>query len=362
MDYRAVGTKPGRWRARCKYRDSDGVLRDVERFAPTKGKAITSLKAALSERQTPTNGHDGFRADMTLEAAGDYWIEQTARPDSGLSETTRNVYSRNYALHVKGSSIAGLTLREANSVGTLERWLQGVADGSGTATAKTARTVVSSILGLAVRYGVLPHNAMRDVRPAKASAARTTVRDTSRAFTRAERDQVLVVADEHDGAEHADVADLVWFLAGTGVRIGEALTIRWRDLDLDAGSVHVRGTKTAGSTRDLSLPVWLVERLQDRAHRVGTTGLVFRSPGNSTDPHKPRDKRNVLRVVRSVLDDAGHPWATPHTFRRTVASLMDEAGLPIALAADQLGHADAAMTARVYLGRKGDLSRAAGVL
>ena len=122
-------------------------------------------------------------------------------------------------------------------------------------TAKTARTVVSSILGLAVRYGVLPHNAMRDVRPAKASAARTTVRDTSRAFTRAERDQVLVVADEHDGAEHADVADLVWFLAGTGVRIGEALTIRWRDLDLDAGSVHVRGTKTAGSTRDLSLPV-----------------------------------------------------------------------------------------------------------
>lgn len=63
-----------------------------------------------------------------------------------------------------------------------------------------------------------------------------------------------------------------------------------------------------------------------------------------------------------MLDEAGHSWATSHTFRRTVASLLDAAGMPIALAANQLGHSDAAMTARVYLGRKGDNSAAAGVL
>ena len=51
-----------------------------------------------------------------------------------------------------------------------------------------------------------------------------------------------------------------------------------------------------------------------------------------------------------------------HTFRRTVATLLDEAGLPIALAANQLGHADPAMTARVYLGRRGSTAAAGAVL
>jgi integrase len=70
----------------------------------------------------------------------------------------------------------------------------------------------------------------------------------------------------------------------------------------------------------------------------------------------------VTRVMRELFDEAGFPWATPHTLRRTVASLLDEAGQPIALAANVLGHKDAAMTARVYLNRRGDTSAAAAVL
>lgn len=41
----------------------------------------------------------------------------------------------------------------------------------------------------------------------------------------------------------------------------------------------------------------------------------------------------------------------PHTFRRTVATLLHEAGVPLVHIADQLGHADPTMTASVYLGR-----------
>jgi hypothetical protein len=43
----AAGTKPQRWRARVKFRDRDGQLRDVERFASTKGRAETKLREAL---------------------------------------------------------------------------------------------------------------------------------------------------------------------------------------------------------------------------------------------------------------------------------------------------------------------------
>ncbi|TFV44888.1 hypothetical protein E4P43_18235 [Blastococcus sp. TF02A-35] len=55
--------------------------------------------------------------------------------------------------------------------------------------------------------------------------------------------------------------------------------------------------------------------------------------------------------ARCYFRGLGYPWATPHTLRRTVVALLHAAGVPLVTIADQLGHADLAMTARVYLGR-----------
>jgi integrase len=53
----------------------------------------------------------------------------------------------------------------------------------------------------------------------------------------------------------------------------------------------------------------------------------------------------------AALNVCGLTWAVPHTLRRTFATLLDQANLPIARIADQLGHSDVSMTAPVYLGR-----------
>jgi len=354
------GTKPTRWRARTKFRDSDGNLRDVERFDSTKTRAETKLKAALADRQAPAES-SVMRPDMSVTDAGELWLAQVRRPDSKLSDTTRLQYEAAFGRYVKESRISGLSLREANRVPVLEPYLQKVADAHGTGAAKTARSVVSNIIGMAVRYRALDFNAMREVRPARASVAKEVARDTSRALTREERDALLKVADANERAKQYDVSDIVWFLAGTGVRISEALGQQWADVDLEAGTVFVRGTKTAASQRLLSLPPWLLTRLETRKEERGNVGRLFPSPGIE-DKTTIRDRRNVARIFREVFDEAGHEWATPHTLRRTVATLLDEAGQPIALAANQLGHSDPSMTARVYLGRKGDMSAAAKVL
>lgn len=371
------GVKPTRWRARTKYRDTDGVLRDVERFDRTKAKAVTKLQGALADRRTPTKGGD-FRSDMSLMDAGTNWLEQVDRPDSKLSDSTREQYRAAYDRYLScdDSPIRGLTLREVNRVQQIERFIQGVADKHGTGAAKTARTCLSSIISMAVRYGVLDFNAAREVRPAKARKPKETERDTQRALTREQREQLLAVADDHAAAKHADVADIVYWLAGTGVRISEALGQQWDDVNLKTGAVHVRGTKTTASDRVIFLPEWLRERMTERAERIPTYGLVFPTPsatgiaqpsksgggGHAIDLGKPRDRRNVTRVLSKVFESAGLPWATAHSLRRTVASDIDRAGLGVAIAADVLGHADPAMTARVYLGRKTDTSSAAKAL
>lgn len=355
-----AGTKPTRWRAKTRFRDADGVLREVERFAATKGKAETALKAALVKRSTPTKG-EVLRADMSVTDAGEVWLAQVDRPDSNLSDNTRAQYRAAFGRHVVGSSIAGLSLREVNRVPVLRKYLQTVADEHGTGSAKTARSVVSNIIGMAVGDGVLDFNATREVRPAQARITKATQRDTRRALTRDERAHFMATADSHAPTEHLDVSDLAAFMAALGVRISEGLGQRWADVNLEAGTVLVRGTKTSASTRLLHMPSWLTERLRERSKTRGAEGLVFPSPGTN-DRDKPRDRRNVARAMRAILDAAGLPWATPHSLRRTVATLLDEAGQPIALAANVLGHADPAMTARVYLGRKGSTSAAAEVL
>lgn len=362
------GTRPTAWRARTKVRDSDGLTRQVERWATTKAKAETVLKAALVERQAPLKAEGGMRPDMTLIDAGRVWIGQNDYAD--LSPKTRQQYADEFARYVVGSSIQGLSLREANSVSVLERYLQRIADESGNAAARAARRVLSNLLGTAVRHGALPYSACRDVRQPKARAGSVSAsrrdavqHDTDRAFTREEREHVLATADAHPNEAAEDIADLMAFLAGTGVRLSEALECTaWADVDLDSEMprVRVRGTKTDKADRTLPLPPWLAERLRARAERQGCEGLVFGSP-RLRDRSKPRDRRNVLRHLRGRLDAAGMPWATSHTFRRTVATWMDEAGAPLAEIANQLGHANVNVTA-TYLGRRQGSNRAASVL
>lgn len=92
-------------------------------------------------------------------------------------------------------------------------------------------------------------------------------------------------------------------------------------------------------------------------------GFVFASPG-TLDAQREWDKSNAADAVRAVLDGAGFEWAVGHTFRRTVATKLGAAGLPVRRIADQLGHSDANTTLRVYLAQDfdGDKSDIAALL
>lgn len=359
------GTRPTIWRARTKYRDRDGKTRDVEAWASTKGKAETALRAKLGERVVPQQGQ-GLRRDMTVSAAAAEWLETVTR-QGRLSENTLTQYREAVDRHVNGSDIANLSLAEVNRVAVLERYLQDVADRKGLGSAKTARTVLGSILVLAVRHEALDGSRMRDAQPPRQSVAvRASVHDTQRAFTAEELRDVRSKADADDSARSNDIVDLIYLLSGTGARISEALCLRWEDVDLEAGEVRIRGTKTKGSLRLVTVPTWLVDRLRSRRAERGAWGLVFPTPevrwgGRRTPPDQPRDRRDVTRKLRATLDAAGYPWATAHTFRRTVGDLVAEAAGPTE-AANMLGHARPSMTLDRYTDRKQKTAAGAAVL
>lgn len=373
ITYKPHPTMAGQVQARGYFNDADGQRREVTASGKTNAEARRALGNRVQDaRDKYRGGDDVLRHDTTLSRAADVWLDWKGR--EGKSANTMRDYSGYADRCIRGSRLGGLPLIKANDVARIEAWLTAIADERGETAARQARKVLSGVLGLAERRGAIPASVIHRVRTPGAKRGSTGDRkctdpdcdydcskrhlDTRRAFTPDEIAKVLDVADR----AKADVGDLAHFLFGTGVRISEALHgVSWSDLDLDAKTVHVRGTKTAQADRVLTISDELAERLRQRAALHGRRGLVFGVTYFTTKLGQPRDRNNVSKALRRVFAAAGVQWAGTHTFRRTVASWMDEAGSPLAEIANQLGHADTNVTAK-YLGRKAAPTRAASIM
>jgi integrase len=114
------------------------------------------------------------------------------------------------------------------------------------------------------------------------------------------------------------------------------------------GLVLQDGTK-GGGARSVSLPQFAVDVLHRRKGdplRASTSGIIFPSSTGTL-----RDPDNFGKQWREVRESLGLPDVSSHSFRKTVATLIDDSGLSARIGADQLGHARPSMTQDVYMSR-----------
>jgi len=346
-------------------RDRDGQVREVTASADTRGAARRALARRLDSRRDPTA--TGVTADMTIETLAAFWLthRQThgrARQSGALRKSTLGAYDA--ALRtVVVPALGGYRVGEL-TVGILEAAFADIERG-GRSTAQ-ARSVLNQMLGLAVRHGAIRTSPMPLVE--RSARERQEVQaldvDTARRLRR-------VVHPSHRRTPgrrgpNSDLADVVDLLLGTGVRIGEGLALRWRDLDLagDPPTVHVSGTlleprpghvealtrqdeTKTGRDRTLVLPAAVVDMLAARRKVTRWRRLddpVFASrTGAWLWPNNVR-----TRLRQAVVGISGIDGTTPHTLRRSVGTLVaHEAGLDAAR--EQLGHSDPGITYQRYV-------------
>jgi integrase len=220
-------------------------------------------------------------------------------------------------------------------------------------------TRLGQILAVAEERDLIPRNPVRvntRNRKLKAKRKRPVWLDS------AEQIQALLdAASELDASPKARTAGrraLIATLTFTGLRIGEATALRWRDIDLARGKITVGRSKTDAGVRVVDiLPVLQDELTAHRAsvQQAGPDDLVFpTSSGSRRDKDNARERvvRPVVKRADELLAERDHEplpaGVTAHKLRHTFTSILFVRGEDPPTVMAQLGHTDAAFTLRVY--------------
>jgi integrase len=216
----------GQWCAETLFRDLDGKTRPVKRHGKTRREAEQRLKDDLRVRQHVV-GEDLTRFH-TFAHTGELWLDDIRRRRRGSTYDRYRCMLRNQIFPALGE----VRLHEC-SVGLLDRYLRSLEDDRGLApnTVRGYRKVLHGVMAHAVRHGALTINPISGVLPIEGKGKE------SRGLTAAERGDLLDKVDADERAVADDLPDLMRYLLGTGVRIGEACALRWFRVDLDEGVV-----------------------------------------------------------------------------------------------------------------------------
>ncbi|MGH9229556.1 MAG: tyrosine-type recombinase/integrase [Acidimicrobiales bacterium] len=342
----------GRWVAQVEA----GLGRDGHRRRP---RAVRRTKrdalAALDELRR--QAEQGVTPERT-QTVGEFleWWLTTVLPGTVKASTAEGYgyMARRYVIpHVGRVRLAKLTPLHVKS---MLRALED--DGLSPRTRQYARAVLRRALRWAEQHGLVVRNVAALVDGPRKTA--TKLDDTLDAAGA----HAVIAAAAGDRLEALAVVVL-----RLGLRKGEALALRWDDIDLDAGTLAVRGTlkrrrdggglyvdttKTSAGTRELPLVAGTAEALREHRRRQAAErlalGPLWVDSGHvfTTATGTPVDPRNANRWWSALCERAGVGHRRFHAARHTAATLLLDQGVPLEVVSAVLGHAGLAITADVY--------------
>ena len=339
-----------RFVARARIKDENGESKRLYFYGKTPTEALAKMR---SSQERIKQGKPATDTRLTLET----WLKEWADGPLELSarkETTKDGY-RYMAKHVLAHPLSEKELRKILP-SHIQRFFADLRKTSlSSSTIRNIYATLKVVFNDAVVDRQIAENPFGNVTPPPREKAQSSflTKEQTRALVDAARDNRYYVA--------------VKLLAETGVRRGEALALRWEDIDFPKQTLWVRGTlartdkglyvtspKTKASSRQLHLPAHLVELLASHQMaqniEIAQAGSKYVQKGFvfATKTGEPVDPRNLHRSVQIASKKAGLSTVSPHTLRHSAATTMLEAGIPIHVVSRHLGHSSINITVDVY--------------
>ncbi len=341
--YLTLGKAAEGWTGRKAAEELQNVLADVRR-------GIWSPPQA----ESPASGPE---PEPSFHRFASEWFEGLRH--EALSPTTLATYRWELTNHLlpffAEHRLSAITIAEVDRY-RQEKVREGVL---GPTSINKTLTRLAQILEVAVERELIPRNRARGRR------RRLKQRQPERTWLdRGEHIAALLeAAGELDAQARVDRQatprrTLLATLVFAGLRIGEALALRWHDVDLAAGRLRIASSKTEVGVRQVDLLPALREELS--IHKAQTR---FGEPDDRVFPTDRRGQADASNVRNRIMamairranerlaerDEAPLPEGlTPHSLRRTFISLLLAIGEEVPYVMRQVGHADPKVTLSIY--------------
>lgn len=361
----------GRWEASMRYQDPRTGERVRKSFyGATKSAAVSKMRAAKKKLD---DGDVIGNSKLTVKEWLGTWRDKPLKA-SDRKETTKRNYAMMSKFYLENSCIGDVRLGWLGDEHIDELLLELKERDLAEATIARAYNVLRLAFADAVRYRHIGKNPLANRRQPKVTRVEAeflTRDDVKLILARMLEDEQKWLAEHPKTPYNSCYYAVAATIAATGMRRGEALALKWADIDWVASTVRIRGTlsiidkklevtepKTAQSNRTLALAPQLVDVLarhrdvQDLAREHAGSqwhedGFVF-----TTATGTPIHPANLLRAVKTAAAavdlSPGVTNVTVHMLRHSVATGWLEDGYDMKTVSVLLGHSDAAITGRVY--------------
>lgn len=346
---------PDGWGATAIERELNKVKADFERRVKA-GEVMTRKQAKEAARQEAEEA----AKIQTLKQYGErVWMpEKTA----DCAEHTRDTYQRQLEKHIY-PALGSFKLPEITAAQIDAFLLMKRDSGLSHETCGKLYRILKQIFDKAFRQDVIGNNPMLKVRPPKATKKGEAGQE-AKAYTAEEVAYIKKCLEQ----EPLKWQTLIYLLADTGVRKGEALGLKWGDIDFEAAVIHIRrtlcytkekgiytNTPKNGKSRTVPVPRTTLSLLVklEKEQRKGDkaivlhkslTGFVFQQDGINTPMHPDTPTRYLKRLEKRYAIKDFHP----HKLRHSFASVAITQGADVASVSEILGHSDKAVTLRMY--------------
>lgn len=321
-------------------------------YGKTKAEALKKQRQAMHalDRGLPVLQDER----QTLGAFLTQWLEGI-RPPHVRPKTYRS-YEQLMRVHVI-SALGKVPLAKLAPQQLQAFYAERLTNGRSPTTVRHIHAVLHTALEQAVRWGLVARNVSDLVDAPRMHRKEMLVLNHEQART-------FLSAAQDDRLQALYVTALT-----TGMREGELLALRWRDVDLEAGHVQVRNTlqklpgqppviapvKTDYSRRKITLATTTVEVLRSHRARQLEERLAMGPAWEDwelvfcTTVGTPLNGKNLLqRGLRPILKRADLPPLRVHDLRHTCATLLLLQGVHPKIVSEMLGHSSVAITLQVY--------------
>jgi integrase len=333
---------------RGSYFAPDGKRRYVS--AKNKGDAERALRQAMTDAERGLIFESGT---LTVEEYLGRWLADSVQ--GTVRNTTFERYEQITRKHID-PEIGRVKLKALTPAHVRGLYRKKLEAGLSPRTVQYVHVTIHKALKQAVRDGLVPRNATEAVKPPQER------REEIRPLT---LEQVKTLFEAAKGER----LEALYVLAvTTGLRQGELLGLKWKDVDIEAGTLQVRRTlttakggpvlsapKTKGSRRTVRLSRTALEALRGHLERqlreIDQAGDLWHENGLifASEVGEPLSRYHVTaHRFKSLLKQAGLPEIRFHDLRHTCATLLLSQNVNPKVVSEMLGHATIAITLDTY--------------